>query len=398
VTLPTPVPLPTVRDRLFDPPAELGRLRQTSPVHPLRYPDGHLGWLVTSYQLAREALADRRCSARSELKRVPVARPGADPFIGAPALPGWLVDMDPPAHTRIRRALAGQFSARRSQALRPRIEQIVGEHLDGMAEVGPPADLVQAFALPVPSLTICELLGVPYTARAEFQRNSATLFSLKASAAEASEAMSFLDGFLQELIGHRSRVPGGDLLSHLVHGSDLSTAEIAGAGVLLLTAGHETTASSISLGTLALLCHPRLPGLIRDDPSLADAAVEELLRYLTIFHFGVPRSPLADLELGGRLIRTGETITISLPAANRDPDRFERPDELWLDRPAIPHLAFGHGRHQCLGQHLARAEMRAAFPALLRRFPGLRLDVPVDQVAVATDMGFYGVHHLPVAW
>jgi len=393
-----PVALPTVRDGLFDPPAELGRLRQTSPVHPLRYPDGHLGWLVSSYQLAREALAGRRLSARSELKRVPVARPGADPFIGAPALPGWLVDMDPPAHTRIRRALAGHFSARRSQALRPRIEQTVGEHLDAMAAAGPPADLVQAFALPVPSVTICELLGVPYTERAEFQRNSARLFSLKVSAAQASEAMCFLDDFLRELVGHRGRLPGDDLLSQLVHGSDLSTAEIAGAGVLLLTAGHETTASSISLGTLALLCHPGLPDRIRDDPSLAGAAVEELLRYLTIFQFGVPRSPLADLELGGRLIRTGETITISLPAANRDPDRFERPDELWLDRPATPHLAFGHGLHQCLGQHLARAEMRAAFPALLRRFPGLALDVPADQVAVAADMGFYGVHHLPVAW
>jgi len=393
-----PVPLPTLRRCPFDPPAELGRFREREPLRPLRYPDGHSGWLVTSYGLARTILADPRFSARSEFKRVPVARAGADPYFGRPALPGWLVDMDPPAHTRIRQLLAGQFTVRRLNALRPRIEHIVEAHLDAMDRTRPPVDLVEAFALPVPSLAICELLGVPYSEREEFQRNSSILFSLHVTAAEAEGAMNSLDDFLRELVGHRRRHPADDLLSKLASGGVLGTEEIAGAGVLLLTAGHETTASSLSLGTFALLSHPRQLAALQADPSLVDGAVEELVRYLTIFHFGVPRTPLADVELAGLLIRAGETVTISLPAANRDPSRFDSPDDFDLTRRATGHLAFGYGVHQCLGQNLARIEMRVGIAALFRRFPSLSLAIPAEEVPLCADMGFYGVHRLPVTW
>ncbi|MEV4191360.1 cytochrome P450 [Streptomyces toxytricini] len=386
------------RDRPFDPPPELAALRARGPVSRLRYPDGHLGWLVTGHEAARRVLADPRFSARSELKRVPVARPGTDPFYGSPALPGWLVDMDAPHHTRLRRQLMGWFTARRTQALAPRIERIVGDHLETMAALGSRADLVEAFALPVPSLVICELLGVPYGERASFQRNSATLFRIDATAAEAEAAMGELDAFLTELARHRRRAPGEDLLSALAAGGELTTAEVAGVGALLLSAGHETTAGSLGLGTFALLCHPGEAARLADDPSLARSAVEELLRYLTIFHFGVPRSPLEDVVLEGRTLRAGESVTVSLSAANRDPARFADPDRLDLARPASGHLAFGHGPHQCIGQHLARTEMRIAFPALFTRFPGLKLAVPPSEVPLGEDMGFYGVHRLPVAW
>lgn len=393
-----PGPLPTARGCPFDPPPELTRLAAQAPLRRLRYPDGHVGWLVTGHQLARTVLADPRFSARSELKRPPVARPSVEPFFGAPAMPGWLVDMDAPEHTRIRRQLAGAFTARRMRALRPRIEQIVEEHLDGLAASGAPADLVEHFALPVPSLAVCELLGVPYAERTEFQRHSETLFSLEAREADATEAMDYLIALLGTLTEHRRLRPTEDLLSALVQDGTLSTEEIAGAGVLLLTAGHETTSSSLSLGTFALLSHPEQLARLRHDPDLTDNAVEELLRYLTIFHFGVPRTPLTDVELAGHRLRAGESVTVSLPAANRDPAHFAHPDHLDLGRRTSGHLAFGFGAHQCLGQNLARIEMRLAFPALFRRFPRLALAVRAQDVPVSSDMGVYGVHRLPVTW
>ncbi|WNF01033.1 cytochrome P450 [Streptomyces luomodiensis] len=393
-----PVPHPTVRENPFDPPPELAAYRTGGGLRRMRYPDGHTGWLVTSHALARTVLADQRFSASSETKRAPVSRPGIAPFFGAPALPGWLVDMDPPQHTRIRRLLTGRFTVRRMKDLQPRVERLVEDHLDALGRSGPPADLVASFALPVPSLVICELLGVPYGERASFQRDSATLFRLDASSAEASAAMDRLDGLLRDLTEYRRGHPADDLLSQLVRDGTLTTEEIAGLGVLLLTAGHETTAGSLSLSTFALLSHPGQLDRFRADPSLSDGAVEELLRYLTIFHFGVPRTPLEDVELAGQVLRKGESVTVSLPAANRDPAQFDRPDELDVGRRAQGHMAFGFGIHQCVGQNLARMELRVALPALFQRFPTLALAVPRDEVPLSGDMGFYGVHHLPVTW
>ncbi|MEU6743423.1 cytochrome P450 [Streptosporangium sandarakinum] len=390
-------PLPTERESPFDPPAEL-LSRESGPVRRLRYPDGHVGWLVTGYDLARTILADARFSARSELKRVPVARPGTDPFFGVAAQPGWLVDMDAPEHTRIRRQLIGRFTARRMKDLGLRIEGLVEEHLSAMERSRPPVDLVQAFALPVPSLTICELLGVPRSERSDFQRKSAILFSLESSSEDAAAAMKALDDFLRELTHHKRGHPGDDLISTLVENGTLSTEEIAGVGVLLLTAGHETTAGSIGLGVFALLCHPDQLGRFKAAPDLVDNAVEELLRYSTIFHFGVPRTPLEDVAVSGHVFRAGESVTVSLPAANRDHARFEDPDRLDIGRGTSGHLAFGYGIHQCLGQNLARVQMRVALPALFRRFPELALATAPEEVPTAADMGFYGVHRLPVTW
>lgn len=393
-----PVRHPTVRSGPFDPPPELRQIRERSPLCRLRYPDGHVGWLVTGYAIARAVLADPRFSARAELKRGPVVRPGADPFIGQPALPGWFVDMDAPEHTRYRRLLAGHFAVRKMNELRPRIEQIIRERLDAMERLGPPVDLVREFTLPVPSLVICELLGVPYDDRDEFQRNSAILFELDASAEDGAEAMRALTEYLLELIGRKRLAPTDDLLSGLVANRELTDIEIAGAGVLLLTAGHETVASMLGLGAFVLLCDaPRLAAL-RARPSTIDTAVEELLRYLTIFQFGVPRTPLEDVELDGQVIKAGESVTISLPAANRDPARFEQPDALDLTRTPKGHLAFGYGVHQCIGQHLARVQLRLGYLALFDRFPTLRLAAAPAEIPLGSDMAFYCVHKLPVAW
>jgi cytochrome P450 len=399
VTTGTVRPHPTARPGPFDPPDELVERRQSEPVRRMRYPDGHVGWLVTSHALARRLLADPRFSARSEFKRFPVARPSAEPFYGAPALPGWLVDMDAPEHTRLRRKLAGRFTARRMQQMRPAVDRIVAGLLDDMERAGPPLDLVASFALPVPSAVICELLGVPYAGRADFQRNSELLFSLDVTPEEASAAMDRLYGFLRELIIAGDGGESDGLLHALVRDGTLDTEEVAGVGVLLLTAGHESTSSSIALSTYALLANPGQLALLRADPGLIDNAVEELLRYLTVFHFGVPRTPLEDVEFEGALMRAGESVTVSLPAANRDPEMFpDAAEQLDLTRPPGRHLAFGHGIHQCLGQNLVRMEMRAALPALVSRLPRLALAVAPERIPMSTDMSVYGVHRLPVTW
>jgi cytochrome P450 len=282
--------------------------------------------------------------------------------------------------------------------LEPWIETITAERLDAMELEGPPADLVRSFALPIPSLVICELLGVPYSDRDRFQRDSRTLLRLDSTVEEAEAAINDLTDYLRDLVRHKRARPTDDLISGMVESGELNDEEMAGVSVLLLVAGHETTANMIALGTFALLSNPAQLAAVRDDPSVTDSAVEELLRYLTIVHLGPIRSALEDVELDGRLIRAGQSVTIALNAANRDGERFEDSETLDVARPPTGHLSFGHGVHQCLGQQLARTEMSVAYPALLRRFPNLRLAVPPEEVPMRTNMAIYGVDCLPVTW
>jgi Cytochrome P450 len=394
---PDAVTLPITRQTPFDPPGELGRWRDEAPLRRLAYPDGHLGWLATGYDAVRAVLGDPRFSNRVEIAHVPLRQMMvARDILRFP--PGMFLRMDPPEHTRYRRLLTGQFTVRRMRLLEPRIEAIVADRLAEMAAAGPPADLVPAYALPIPSLVICELLGVPYRDHERFQRDSATLLALERSEKEKLAAFDDLFGYLGDLVRHKRDEPGDDLLSGLAASGELSHAELTGVALLLLVAGHETTANMIALGTFTLLRHPGQLAAVRDEPGVAERAVEELLRYLTIVQFGPTRTATEDVEIEGRTIRAGETVTLALAAANRDPARFDRPDELDVRRPVAAHLAFGHGVHQCLGQQLARTELRVALPALLRRFPGLRLAVPYDEVPMRTDMNIYGVHRLPVTW
>jgi cytochrome P450 len=387
--------LPTTRTHPFDPPL----LDDQKPIRRIAFADGHVGWLVTNYELSRAVLADQRFSSALEHRRALIRRPDVEGLrTGEPAPPGFFIGMDPPHHTRLRRLLTGQFTVRRMKALEPRVEQIVADHLDAMEKAGPPADLVAAFALPIPSLVICELLGVPYEDRAGFQRDSATLLNLETTDEEANAAWVSMGTYLAELVERKRVEPTDDLLGGLVAGGELSTEEIVGVAILLLIAGHETTANMLGLGTFALLQHPDQLTALREGRVDVANAVEELLRYLTVIAFGTTRTAVEDVELGGELIRAGESLGVYLPTANRDPVRFASGDELDLGTDAHGHLAFGHGVHQCLGQQLARIEMRIAYPALLRRFPTLRLAVPPEEVPVRSDMSIYGVHRLPVEW
>ncbi|WP_169949757.1 cytochrome P450 [Microbispora sp. H11081] len=393
---PRVVTFPLARERAFDPPDELTRCRAEAPVQRMLYPDGHEGWLVTGYAEARAILADSRFSTRPELLHSPIAQRGE--LNEEPLTPGFFVRMDAPEHTRYRRLLTGQFTVRRMKELEPRIHEITESRLDAMEREGAPADLVESFALPIPSLVICEMLGVPYEDREKFQRDSAVLVNLDSSMEDVRAAVQDLFAYLHGLVELKAKEPDDDLLSGLVAGGELTTEELGGVALLLLIAGHETTANMLGLGTFALLTNPGQLALVRDDPAAVDNAVEELLRYLSIVHIGPTRTALADVMVGDALIRAGEAVTLSLAAANRDPGRFEGGDTLDVTRPAHGHLSFGHGIHQCLGQQLARIEMRIAYPALLRRFPNLRLAVPAREVPLRSNMAIYGVHRLPVLW
>jgi cytochrome P450 len=400
-TVPVPHGLPMERDASpFDPPSRITRLRDARPVSPMVFPDGHEGWLVTGYDAVRRLMADTRFSSRQDIGilHMPYETPGMPtPTEPSPQIPGMFVAMDPPEHTRLRKKLTGAFTVKRVKQLEEHIIEVAERQLDELARLTPPVDLVKEFALPVPSLVICELLGVPYADRDTFQVNSAKFLVKDQTLEEKMAAYLALNTYLTELVTGKRAAPGEDILSDLARDDDLAIDELTGIAFLLLFAGHETTANMLALGTFALLEHPGQLAELRADPDLLPDAVEELLRYLSIGDIFF-RYATEDLELGGETIAKGSTVIVSLLAANHDPRRFDNPDTLDIHRTARGHLSFGHGVHQCLGQQLARIEMRAGFEGLIRRFPTLKLAVPAGEVRLKTDMNIYGVHELPVTW
>ncbi|MEU6739723.1 cytochrome P450 [Streptosporangium sandarakinum] len=383
----------------FDPAAELAAIRDEEGVRKVRTVFGVDGWLITRFADVRAVLGDaeRFSNAHQMVFRMPGMPQRTDEEI-AELRAGNLLAFDPPEHTRLRRMLTPEFTVRRMRRLEPRIHDIVTEHLDAMERTGPPADLVTDFALPIPSLVICELLGVPYDDRADFQRRSGRMLDLSLPPQERAAASLESRAYMGELVARAKADPGDDLLGMLVreHGEDLTPAELAGIGSLLLLAGHETTSNMLSLGTLALLRHPEQLELLREEPERIEAAVEELLRWLSIVHSGMTKVTTTDVEVAGRRIPAGEIVICALPAANRDPALAADPDRLDIARDSLGHVAFGHGVHHCLGAPLARMEMRVAFPALLRRFPGLREAGP--EPAFRSFNVVYGLSSFKVAW
>ncbi|MEU6429269.1 cytochrome P450 [Microbispora sp. NPDC046973] len=390
--------LPTARRSgcPFDPPAELIDARRHGPISRYLFPDGHQGWLITGYDLVRSVLADSRFSSRKELMRHHPLIDYGDIEV-PPAPPGEFLLMDEPQHSRYRKPLVGKFTVRRMRLLTERVEQITAEHLDAMEKAGPPADLVTAFAKPIPSVVICELLGVPYEDRGFFQDNIDKFLGGEAGDEELFAAYTATQQYLAELVAAKRANPTDDVLSDLTD-SDLTDEELRGMALILLSAGYDTTANMLALGTFALLQNPDQLAALRAEPTLIDQAVEELLRYLSVAKTFM-RTALEDVELGGRTIAAGTSVILSLNTANRDPERFADPHVLDLRRQDGGHLAFSHGIHQCLGQQLARVEMRVAFPALLNRFPTLRLAVPAEEVSLRPETAdIYGVKSLPVTW
>ncbi len=382
----------------FDLVEELAQVRDGEGVLRTRSPFGGTAYLVCRYEDVREVLSDPE---RFSSGRTPFDAAGElDEDERARMRAGLLPAFDPPEHTRLRRILTPEFTVRRMRRLQPRVEEIVQTALDDLEQADKPADLVAHFALPVPSLVICELLGVPYADRAGFQERSARLLdtsSPEQQAAARQEERAYMAG----LVARARKEPGEDMLGMLIrdHGDDLSTDELVGIASLLLLAGHETTSNMLGLGTLALLRYPDQLAMIRENPSLVEPAVEELLRWLSIVQGpAVMRTTTTDVEIAGHAIPTDSLLILSPPSANRDPAFIDDPDTLDLSRGAIGHLAFGHGVHHCLGAPLARMEMRIAFPALLEHFPGLALADPDEQADFKNFSAVYGLNSLRVTW
>ncbi|MFI0778851.1 cytochrome P450 [Streptomyces sp. NPDC021212] len=393
-----PMRIPVKRDGVFDPPPELAGLRTHSPVAPLTYADGHVGWIVTSYRLAREVLQDPRFSSRPELRHSAVHEVLGDGSPPEEDVPGMFVGMDPPEHTRYRKLLTGELSVRRMRLLEEKIEATAHRLIDDLCTPAKTADLVTEFAAPLPSLVICDLLGIPYPEWERIRPVSEHMLRTDSTADEVKECYRTIFEFLGEAVERQRRAPQDDLLGGLVSTSGLSDVELTSIAFQLFTAGHETTANMLSLGTFTLLTHPEQLAALKKDPALLHGAVEELLRYLTVIQFGISRGALEDVELGGVTVRAGQTVTISLPAANRDPERFSDPDVFDIRRPAAGNLSFGFGVHQCVAQQLARAEMRIGYRTLFDRLPGLALAIPADQVETRTTEIVYGIKSLPVTW
>lgn len=397
-TAPTPAtPFPQDRGCPYHPPAGYEPLRAGRPLSRVTLFDGRSAWAVTGHALARRLLADPRLSTDRTHPDFPVP---AERFANVEQRRVALLGVDDPEHNVQRRMLIPSFSVKRIGALRPRIQETVDRLLDAMERQGPPAELVSAYALPVPSMVICALLGVPYADHEFFEECSQRLLR-GPGATDVNRARDELEEYLGALIDRKRTEPGEGLLDELIHrdhpDGPVGREELISFAVILLIAGHETTANMISLGTFTLLRHPEQLAALRAGETTTAVVVEELLRFLSIAE-GLQRLATEDMEVAGTTIRKGEGVVFSTSLINRDADVFPRAETLDWDRPARHHLAFGFGVHQCLGQNLARAELDIAMRSLFERLPNLRLAVPAQEIPHKPGDTIQGMLELPVAW
>lgn len=410
------VEFPVTRSCPYQPPPDYRRLLEAPCPSRVRLPSGDIAWAVARYEDVRAMLTDPRFSSDRSNPGYPLLLAGQRRFVsnttsasGRKISPFSLLSMDAPEHGTARRAVLGEFTMRRIEALRPRVQQIVDACLDEMLAGSPPADFVAAVSLPVPSLAICELLGVPYSDHDFFQARALALLRRAISGQERGRVITELRSFLDALITSKEQEPGDDLLSRQILRRREGRAdgmpddsddheELILLAFLLLLAGHGTTANMISLGVMTLLDHPDALAAIREDPAKTPDAVEELLRYFTVAETSMSRVATDDVELGGVRIRAGEGVIAAAYVANRDPAAFDDPDRLDIERGARHHFAFGIGPHHCIGMNLARMELQVVFDTLFRRIPSLALAAPVSELPFKDDANIYGLYHLPVTW
>ncbi|WP_328752454.1 cytochrome P450 [Streptomyces sp. NBC_00285] len=394
-----PVAFPQDRTCPYHPPTAYDSLRAARPLSRITLFDGRPAWLVSGHDTARALLADARLSTDRTRDGFPA--PTAR-FAAVRNRKTALLGVDDPEHRVQRRMMVPSFTLRRATGLRPHIQRIVDERIDAMIAQGPPAELVNAFALPVPSTVICALLGVPYADHDFFEGQSRRLLR-GPEGADVMDARDQLESYFEKLIDHKQKQsePGDGVLDELVHrqlrDGELTREEVIALAVILLVAGHETTANMISLGTYTLLQHPDRLAELRTDPALIPDAVEELMRILSIAD-GLLRTAVEDIEVAGTTIRAGEGVVFSTSVVNRDEDVYADPDTLDWHRPARHHIAFGFGIHQCLGQNLARAELEIALRTLFDRLPTLRLAAPAAEIPFKPGDTIQGMLELPVTW
>lgn len=392
---------PIPREDPLAPPPLYATLRERDPISKVRLEDGNEVWLITRYTHAKEVLGNRRFSSDATKPGFPIPARFRRRGGQSTAFNRTVIRMDPPEHARYRRMLNPEFVIKRVEAMRPEIQRIADGLLDEMVASGRPADLVASFALPLPSLVICELLGVPAADRDYFEGISRQLVTTPADpdSERRFEAFDKLAGYMEKLVAAKRAEPADDMLSRLIQVKDeggLTQEELVDTGRLLLLAGHVTTANMIGLGVLMLLRHPDQLAALRDDPSLAPKAVEEVLRHQTLIQGGLRRVATEDVVIGGQQIKEGEGVVILLESANRDVEVGD--DAFDVHRGVRHHMSFGFGFHQCLGQLLARVELQVALTTIASRFPGLAVAVPEPEIDFRRDGFLHGVHRLPVTW
>lgn len=394
---------PEVRPYPFGPPERLeinpqyALLREREPLSRVRLPYGEDAWMVVRHEDVRTVFGDARFSRA-------VAETRDEPRVGPDRVGRSLLNMDPPEHSRLRGLVSKAFTARRIEQLRPRARQIAEDLLDEMEKAGPPAELIESFAVPLPITVICELLGVPVADRVQFRSWAEAILTTTALSREQRAAdITRLGGYMAGQIQQRRRTPTDDLLGALVLARDehdrLSEQELVELSVGLLAAGYETTANQIGNCVYVLLTHPDELALLRARPQLLPNAVEELMRFIPLTAAAsMARYATVDVPLSGGVVPAGDPVVVSRSAANRDPQVFPDPDRLDLTRSPNPHVGFGFGTHFCLGAPLARMELQVALDALLTRFPGLRFATDPDELPWKTAMALRGLRSFPVAW
>ncbi|MEV0598853.1 cytochrome P450 [Streptomyces sp. NPDC050315] len=392
---------PMERKCPYSPPPAYAEMRAENPVTKVKLAlSGREVWVVTRQEDVRRVLTASEMSSSVKLPGYPLQFPVPDEVLQTMELP--LVAMDPPDHTVRRRAIIPELTVKRMRALRPRIQEIVDEHIDAMLDRGGPVDLVEALAIPVPSLLFCELMGVPLEDISTFRAFAEKTVKSDVSPEEVGAATAEMDAYLDKLVAAKTAEGTDDLLGRIIERNKeertLEHGDIVALARMLLFGGFDTVTNMIALGTATLLNHPAQLAEIKADPALTDVAVEELLRYLSIADSATGRVALEDIEIGGQLIRAGEGIIALNGSANRDETAFENPDEFDIHREIKLHSAFGHGNHQCPGASLVRIELEIVFNTLFARIPGLRLAVPEDELQFKSHTLIYGMHSLPVTW
>ncbi|MEO3757005.1 cytochrome P450 [Mycobacterium sp. B14F4] len=385
----------------FAPPPKALQLNEISQLSRVRIWDGSTPWLVTGYEAIRSLFADGRASVDDRKPDYPHWNEGM--LATVHKRPRSVFTADAEEHTRFRRMLSRPFTFKRVEALRPAVQRITDEHIDAILAGPKPADLVESLALAIPSLVISEMLGVPYEDAEFFQQQANRGMSRYASAEDAAQGAGALAKYLANLVRAKIDDPSEDLVSDLaerVKSEEISVREAAQLATGVLIAGHETTAGQLGVSIVALLDHPGQAALLREahDPEVIARAIEELLRYVSIIQTGQRRIAVEDIEVGGELIRAGDGIILDVAPANWDTRQFPEPDRLDLTRDDGPHVGFGYGRHQCVGQQLARMELQIVLPTPLRRIPTMRLAVPIDELPFKHDALAYGLYELPVTW
>ncbi|GLF97979.1 cytochrome P450 family protein [Streptomyces yaizuensis] len=389
-----PIHLAELPDFNDNPYAYYARWRKEGPVHWLRDPGGFDFWLIVGYEEGRAALADPR------LAKSPDVAP--DPVFEVHPIGPNLLETDPPDHTRLRRMVSREFTARRVEQLAPRVAEITAGLLDALPSTGR-GDLIELLAFPLPITVICELLGIPADDRETFRAWSQEVVA-PTSVDASNLALDGLCAYLDVLIeAKRGAGTTGDLLSALIAAHDedgdrLSVPELRGLAYLLLVAGHETTVHLIGNAVRALLREPGLLAAVRADFSLLDAVIEESLRHEAPVDTATGRYTTAPVEVGDTVIPAGAFVLVGIGAAGRDPERYPDPDTFDIGREGRGHVSFGHGIHFCVGAQLARLEVRIALEALLTRCPELALDPDAGPLEFLPGLLLRGVRALPVRW